>query len=183
MQSVTRGLVGDSSFAVLPNISPRMTFILTLAAQIVTPALSQPLRPSKNYPSHTARSHQTLPAPNLAQLRRHHDPLRLRLLPLRLARTRKSHPARSHPLQPYRAARPSTPRSLPTPRRRRPRQPVPLALHRARIPRQSRLHALLAGRVPVGVRPSGACVSLFPLSPNNPSHPSLFPFFESMQLS
>lgn len=48
MQSVTRGLVGDSSFAVLPNISPRMTFILTLAAQIVTPALSQPLRPSKN---------------------------------------------------------------------------------------------------------------------------------------
>ncbi|KAK4502392.1 hypothetical protein PRZ48_005817 [Zasmidium cellare] len=37
VNSVTRGLVGDTSFAVLPNIPPRMTFILTLAAQI--PAL------------------------------------------------------------------------------------------------------------------------------------------------
>jgi alpha-1,3-glucosyltransferase len=35
--SVTRGLVGDTSFAVLPDIPPRMTFILTLASQI--PAL------------------------------------------------------------------------------------------------------------------------------------------------
>ena len=35
VNSVTRGLVGDTSFAVLPNITPRMTFILTLAAQIV----------------------------------------------------------------------------------------------------------------------------------------------------
>ncbi|KAK5174623.1 glycosyl transferase [Saxophila tyrrhenica] len=37
VNSVTRGLVGDTSFAVLPNITPRTTFILTLAAQI--PAL------------------------------------------------------------------------------------------------------------------------------------------------
>lgn len=35
LTSVTRGLVGDSSFAVLPNISPRATFILTLFAQLV----------------------------------------------------------------------------------------------------------------------------------------------------
>jgi hypothetical protein len=35
VQSVTRGLVGDTAFAVLPNITPRMTFVLTLAAQIV----------------------------------------------------------------------------------------------------------------------------------------------------
>ncbi|KXL47901.1 glycosyltransferase family 57 protein [Acidomyces richmondensis BFW] len=34
VNSVTRGLVGDTAFAVLPNISPRVTFILTLAAQI-----------------------------------------------------------------------------------------------------------------------------------------------------
>ncbi|KAF2768144.1 dolichyl pyrophosphate Glc1Man9GlcNAc2 alpha-1,3-glucosyltransferase [Teratosphaeria nubilosa] len=34
VNSVTRGLVGDTSFAVLPDISPRMTFILTLGAQI-----------------------------------------------------------------------------------------------------------------------------------------------------
>ncbi|KAI6824723.1 Dolichyl pyrophosphate Glc1Man9GlcNAc2 [Hortaea werneckii] len=39
VHSVTRGLVGDTAFAVLPDISPRMTFILTLAAQI--PALAK----------------------------------------------------------------------------------------------------------------------------------------------
>ncbi|GAB7353515.1 hypothetical protein MBLNU459_g3960t2 [Dothideomycetes sp. NU459] len=37
VNSVTRGLVGDTSFAVLPDIPPRMTFVLTLATQI--PAL------------------------------------------------------------------------------------------------------------------------------------------------
>lgn len=36
VQSVTRGLVGDTLFAVLPNISAQMTFILTLAAQMVS---------------------------------------------------------------------------------------------------------------------------------------------------
>lgn len=36
MNSVTRGLVGDSSFAVLPNIPPRTTFILTLTFQTVS---------------------------------------------------------------------------------------------------------------------------------------------------
>lgn len=36
VQSVTRGLVGDTAFAVLPNITPRITFVLTLAAQIVS---------------------------------------------------------------------------------------------------------------------------------------------------
>lgn len=36
MNSVTRGLVGDTSFAVLPDVSPRTTFVLTLASQIVS---------------------------------------------------------------------------------------------------------------------------------------------------
>lgn len=35
VNSVTRGLVGDTAFAVLPDITPRMTFVLTLMAQIV----------------------------------------------------------------------------------------------------------------------------------------------------
>ena len=34
--SVTRGLVGDSMFAVLPNVSPKATFLLTLFFQIVS---------------------------------------------------------------------------------------------------------------------------------------------------
>jgi alpha-1,3-glucosyltransferase len=33
--AVTRGLVGDTTFAVLPNISPRTTFLLTLTFQLV----------------------------------------------------------------------------------------------------------------------------------------------------
>ncbi|KAF1344706.1 glycosyl transferase [Delphinella strobiligena] len=33
VKSVTRGLVGDTAFAVLPDIPPRLTFVLTLAAQ------------------------------------------------------------------------------------------------------------------------------------------------------
>ena len=42
VQSVTRGLVGDTTFAVLPNITPRMSFVLTLAAQIVRSARFTP---------------------------------------------------------------------------------------------------------------------------------------------
>jgi alpha-1,3-glucosyltransferase len=39
LNSVTRGLVGDTSFAVLPNITPRMTFVLTLFFQSVCTSL------------------------------------------------------------------------------------------------------------------------------------------------
>lgn len=35
LKSVTRGLVGDSSFAVLPNINPQQCFALTLAFQVL----------------------------------------------------------------------------------------------------------------------------------------------------
>lgn len=35
INSVTRGLVGDTSFAVLPEITPRTCFVLTLAFQII----------------------------------------------------------------------------------------------------------------------------------------------------
>lgn len=35
VQSVTRGLIGDTSFACLPNITPKTTFALTLVAQAV----------------------------------------------------------------------------------------------------------------------------------------------------
>lgn len=34
-KSVTRGLVGDTAFAVLPDITPRATFIMTILAQMV----------------------------------------------------------------------------------------------------------------------------------------------------
>ena len=35
VQSLTRGLVGDTQFAVLPDVAPRTTFVLTLLFQIV----------------------------------------------------------------------------------------------------------------------------------------------------
>lgn len=39
LTSVTRGLVGDTSFAVLPDITPRQTFLLTILSQL--PALTK----------------------------------------------------------------------------------------------------------------------------------------------
>ena len=36
VNSVTRGLVGDTSFAVLPNVTPKMTFALTAVCQLVS---------------------------------------------------------------------------------------------------------------------------------------------------
>jgi alpha-1,3-glucosyltransferase len=36
VSSLTRGLVGDSSFAILPEITSRTTFIVTLIAQLVS---------------------------------------------------------------------------------------------------------------------------------------------------
>jgi len=35
LNSVTRWLVGDTAFAVLPSITPRHTFILTILSQLV----------------------------------------------------------------------------------------------------------------------------------------------------
>ena len=67
---VTRGLVGDTTFAVLPDVSPRTTFLLTLAAQIVschahtikasTDAPQPPLTKLFNHPTHpTSFQHHT----------------------------------------------------------------------------------------------------------------------------
>lgn len=42
VNSVTRGLVGDTSFAVLPNVSPRTTFTLTLSFQVVRTPRTNP---------------------------------------------------------------------------------------------------------------------------------------------
>ncbi len=42
VNSVTRGLVGDSSFAVLPDIVPLACFLLTLGTQIVSLQLFVP---------------------------------------------------------------------------------------------------------------------------------------------
>jgi hypothetical protein len=164
VQSVTRGLVGDTTFAVLPNITPRMSFILTLAAQIVSSAegcVPQTL----TYHRLPARTHQALPPPNMVQLRSNHDPLRLCLVPLRLARAREGHPSGHHPLQSDSTKRPPTLGSFPPTGSSWTRQPVPPPLHGIRIPRQSRLHDLLADGIPPCLRSPGSRVSTLPLPP------------------
>ncbi|KAL9061544.1 MAG: hypothetical protein Q9162_000076 [Coniocarpon cinnabarinum] len=45
LQCVTRGLVGDTSFAVLPEITPRTTFVLTIVFQII-PLIKLFLKPT-----------------------------------------------------------------------------------------------------------------------------------------
>jgi alpha-1,3-glucosyltransferase len=45
INSVTRGLIGDTAFAVLPEISPRLTFLLTVIFQLL-PLMKLFARPS-----------------------------------------------------------------------------------------------------------------------------------------
>jgi len=74
LTSVTRGLVGDTSFAVLPEITPRLTFILTILTQLVRPLPSAfpllappfnriPSPPSSNYSSNQPSETSSPPSP------------------------------------------------------------------------------------------------------------------------
>jgi len=94
--------------------------------------------------------------PHLGHLRWSCNTLRLRLLPVRLARPRKGHSPGDHPLLSPRAQRPPLPRRFPAPRRRRPCFPLPAPLHGGRIPHQDRLHDILARVLPHGLRPARA---------------------------
>ena len=95
----------------------------------------------------------------MVQLRSDHDTLRLRLVPLRLARARESDPAGHHPIQSDSAERPPTPGSFPPAGSSRTRQPVPSAFHSIGVPCEGRLYDLLADGFPPRFRPLGSCVS------------------------
>lgn len=81
INSVTRGRVGDTNFAVLPDIPPRLTFVLTLAAQIV----SMPYIIGGKVLTSTARTYQAVLVSDLGQLRCDNHSLRIRFIPLWLA--------------------------------------------------------------------------------------------------
>lgn len=51
VNSLTRGYVGDTSFAVLPNISPGVTFLATILSQLVTSLSPKHPRPPLTDPS------------------------------------------------------------------------------------------------------------------------------------
>jgi alpha-1,3-glucosyltransferase len=82
IRSVTRGLVGDSAFAVLPEVTKESTFILTLAFQLVRPS---PLFPFEQLLIYVAMPHQTLATPYLGYIRRRSHSVRLCLVPVWLA--------------------------------------------------------------------------------------------------
>lgn len=159
--SVTRGLVGDTSFAVLPEVTKEHTFTLTLLFQLVSNmANANPLptilpRVLTASPA-TALPRQALAPARLGHLSRRRDALRLRGVPLRLARAREGDPARAHPLQPAGAPGPALLQRLPPARGGGPRVAVPAALHGRRVPAQDRLHGVLAGAGAVCVRAAGA---------------------------
>ena len=83
VNSVTRGLIGDSSFAVLPNILPRTTFALTLSFQIVG-ALSQAAMILRCLYL-VVMSDQAFPPTNMGHVHWRSDPLWVRVFLVRLA--------------------------------------------------------------------------------------------------
>lgn len=82
VNSVTRGLVGDTSFAVLPDITPRMTFLLTIFFQMVS-WLNH--FPSSQMLTRLDRSDKAIRSAQLGSVHRCGHALRLRILPVWLA--------------------------------------------------------------------------------------------------
>ena len=102
LNSVTRGLVGDTSFAVLPDVTPQTTFILTLGFQIVR------LPSSYVYLLNTDDLRQfffldllgqTVPAANMGHVHWCGYALRLRVVPIWLACAREGDSACHYPVQ------------------------------------------------------------------------------------
>ena len=83
MNSVTRGLVGDSSFAVLPNISPKTTFAMTLGFQIVSVLSSAATVPRCLYP--VVMFDQAFPSTNMGNVQWRSDPVWVRVFLVWLA--------------------------------------------------------------------------------------------------
>jgi hypothetical protein len=85
----------------------------------------------------------------LGYLRRRNHTLWLRIFPLRLACTRKSHPADYHSLQPDRTQRSTLLQRLPPSSSFRACLALPSIVHGSRVSTQDRLHDILASAVPL----------------------------------
>jgi hypothetical protein len=95
VNSVTRGLVGDTSFAVLPDVVPLTTFVLTLGSQIVC-TLSLGILELTVVACSPAPALQT----HLGIVCWRGHALWILIVLIRLARPREGHSSRNHPLQP-----------------------------------------------------------------------------------
>lgn len=149
LTSVTRGLVGNTSFAVLPEVKKEHTFLLTFIFQLVC-TFTIPLQPLL---TDIASSNKTLAPSRVDNLCGRHYSLRIRLVPFRMARPRKGSPPDYHSIQLDRSQGPSVFRCLPTSCGGRSCVTIPVALYRRRIPHQVCLHSAMAGFIPLRVRP------------------------------
>lgn len=147
LNSVTRGLVGDSSFAVLPNISPRATFILTLFVQLV--GSQHPIL--YRWLTVTAMFDQTLLPADVGDLRRSCDFVRLRIFLIWMACPREGHPLGDHTVQLAGFKRPSVPWRVSTFGRCWARFSVPVIVHGCRVPSEGHIHGLLVDTIPSSV--------------------------------
>jgi hypothetical protein len=158
VNSVTRGLVGDSTFAVLPEIAPRTTFFLTLGAQIVS-GTSMALAPYQAphemkfllMNPGPAITRQTLFPPDLGQFCCDNHALWLCILPLWLARSRESDPSSNPAFQPAGAQGSALSRCISTTRCRRACELVSTALHGHGISHQGHIYNRMADSCVVGI--------------------------------
>lgn len=155
LNSVTRGLVGDTSFAVLPEVTKEHTFILTFLFQLVCVPRPVSLALSNNC---LDSSRQGLVQPRLlGYLRRCDHPLRLCIIPLRLACARESHSPHHHSIQSHRPQGPSLLQRLPTSGGCGPCLTLPAVVYSRRIPPQNHLYSPVVGAIPLRLRPSRTC--------------------------
>lgn len=91
--STSRGLVGDTVFAVIPNVQPSFTFIITIAFQAASP-FTFLLQCRSSSVCIADILNQTLENTNLQVILDLFDPLRLRLVHVWLACARESRFAR-----------------------------------------------------------------------------------------
>jgi len=148
VRSVTRGLVGDTSFAVLPDISPRVTATLTLAAQIVSQPHPVQSRHANVLKACTA---QGLLLADVGRFCRSNHSLQLCIVSFRLACARKGHSPRHNSLQFAGGQRSPLSRSVPPSCGFWPCVAFPTPLHHTRVSDQDRVHHSLADPVPAGV--------------------------------
>jgi hypothetical protein len=86
LNSVTRGLVGDTSFAVLPEVTSQQTFVLTFIFQLVCIIPRQIIRIRYSYSIDPSCEALVPFRSQLGDICRSSDTLWIRLLPFRLAR-------------------------------------------------------------------------------------------------
>lgn len=145
VNSLTRGLVGDTSFAVLPNVAPQTTFQLTLLFQVVYDAA---FRSSAQANLKQDLSREAIQQPHVGHLRWRRDSLRVCFVLIWMACPRKGDIARYHSLQLVGSQGPTIPGSISPSGCCRTCLALSTAVHDGRIGPQDHLHGYVVDLVP-----------------------------------